>query len=178
MDSVMRSLKVLQGLFLLKKITWIEASEKYWRESVQLNIHFDHTCATSCIHPSWSTLKTSSFLDVTHIVSAVSWTSILTAVPIYTRCLTSWMKTENRKKIVKSLHFFRTWCIFLLGSYKRNLQFQFCIRIFSCIKNSIAMHLSIWRQNLKIWRIILLYRKGILRYKVYFTDHKSLFRAI
>lgn len=29
MDSVMRSLKVLQGLFLLKKITWIEANEKY-----------------------------------------------------------------------------------------------------------------------------------------------------
>ena len=72
---------------------------------LQMICNIDHTWVTSCVCPSWFASKTYSFLYVTDFVFTVSWTLLITFIPIYSGPFTAW--NEQIK-----LRFFDTLVIF------------------------------------------------------------------
>ena len=91
-----------------------------YNSDIQIIGNFDHTCFTSCTHPSWRTSKTRSILYVADIVFAIRWTLFLAANPIESGCFTAWNKQSYSGNSLLRSWFYPLFATFYFH-HKRNI---------------------------------------------------------
>ena len=125
------TLRFLYGLHSTRHHVGCQRS--FANSKLQMICNIDHTWVTSCVCPSWFASKTYPFLYVTDFVFTVSWTLLITFIPIYSGPFTAW--NEQIK-----LRFFDTLVIFhtlfyvnliIVCTYVCILYFNFLLKEYS-----------------------------------------------